>query len=103
MEASPVFLTSDRRSPSRELSGENPTLRLRLSWKALGIAALAAVFAVPALAGEYLVIQDSATKKCTVVIERPTTSTTVVIGPTAFAPRSDAEGSIRTTKTCVVD
>jgi hypothetical protein len=43
-------------------------------------AALAVSFAAPALAAdEFFVVQDSATKKCTIVSQRPTTTTTTVI------------------------
>jgi hypothetical protein len=66
---------------------------------ALGLAALA----TPAFADQYWVVQDSSTKHCSVVTEKPTTSTTTVIGNTAFKTRTEAEGSMKTTKVCSSD
>ncbi len=65
----------------------------------LGLAALAS----PALADEYWVVQDAKTKHCSVVSEKPTTTTTTVIGNTAFKTRTEAEGSMKTTKVCNSD
>ena len=39
---------------------------------------LAAV--TPALAAEFYIVQDSSTKKCTIVDNRPTVKTTTVVG-----------------------
>jgi hypothetical protein len=51
-------------------------------------------------ADEFWVVQDSTTKKCTIVEQKPTTTTTTVIGNTAFKTRSEAENSMKTTKVC---
>jgi hypothetical protein len=59
--------------------------------------------ATPALADDYWVVQDSSTKHCRVVTEKPTTTTTTVIGNTAFKTRTEAESSIKTTKVCTTD
>ena len=55
-------------------------------------AALATAIAVPAFAQstatEFYVVQDSSTKKCTIVDKKPTTTTTVTqVGPVAFKTR----------------
>ena len=57
-------------------------------------AALATAIAGPAFAQavvtEYYVVQDTATKKCTIVDKKPTVTTTVVVGPAAFKTRLEA-------------
>lgn len=49
---------------------------------------------------EYYVVQDSTTKKCSVVDKRPTTQTTVVVSNGAFKTRSEAEDGIKKIKVC---
>ena len=66
----------------------------------LFFAAAFAAFAVPASAAEFYVVQDSSTKRCTIVEQRPTTTTSVVVGPGMFATRTEAETSLKTTKVC---
>jgi hypothetical protein len=63
-------------------------------------ATMLAAFITPALADQYWVVQDSATKHCSVVSEKPATTTTTVIGNTAFQTREEAQDSIKTTKVC---
>jgi hypothetical protein len=62
-----------------------------------------AMLATPALADEYWVVRDSSTKHCSIVTEKPTTTTTTVIGNTAFKTRTEAESSMKTTKVCSSD
>jgi hypothetical protein len=62
-----------------------------------------AALATPALADEYWVVRDSSTKHCSVVSEKPTTTTTTVIGNSSFKTRTEAEGSMKTTKVCSSD
>ena len=57
----------------------------------------------PALADEYYVVRDTATKRCTIVEKRPTSSTVVMVGPLAFKTRTEAEGAIKTEKVCVTE
>ena len=68
-------------------------------------AALATAIAVPAFAQstatEFYVVQDSSTKKCTIVDKKPTTTTTVTqVGPVAFKTRQGAETGMKTIKVC---
>ena len=68
-------------------------------------AALATAIAVPAFAQstatEFYVVQDSSTKKCTIVDKKPTTTTTVTqVGPVAFKTRQEAETGMKTIKVC---
>ncbi len=64
--------------------------------------ALILSFAAPAFAAdEFYVVRDATTKKCTVVNEKPTTSTVTVVGDgTVYKSRTEAEGAVKTTKVC---
>ena len=66
-------------------------------------AATLAAAASAQYATEYYIVQDTATKKCTIVEQKPTTSTVVEVGPSAFKSRSDAEGAIKAVKVCTSD
>ena len=65
---------------------------------------LAAALASQALAQtatEYYVVQDTTTKRCTIVDKKPTTITTVTqVGPVAFKTRTEAESGMKTIKVC---
>ena len=67
-------------------------------------AALAAAFAVPAFAqtAEFYVVQDTATKKCTIVDKKPTTNTMTVVSPsgTVYKTKAEAEAGMKTVKVC---
>jgi hypothetical protein len=49
---------------------------------------------------EFYVVQDSATKKCTIVDKKPTTTTTVVVGDGVFKTRTEAETAMKSVKIC---
>jgi hypothetical protein len=49
---------------------------------------------------EFYVVQDTATKKCTIVDKRPTTQTTIVVGDRMFKTRAEAESGMKTIKIC---
>ena len=53
--------------------------------------AAVAMLSSTALAAEYYIVQDKATKKCKVVETRPTETTWVQIGPLAFKTRDEAD------------
>jgi len=56
--------------------------------------------ATPALADWY-VVQDTSTKRCSIVEQRPTTTTmTVVSGNTVYRSRTEAENAMKTVKVC---
>ena len=67
--------------------------------KLLAAAALAA-FVTPALAAEFYVVQDTSSKRCTIVEQRPTTQTSVVVGPGSFTTRTEAESAMKTIQVC---
>ena len=65
-------------------------------------AALATALTGSALAQstEYYVVQDTTTKKCTIVDKKPTTTTVTQVGPVAFKTRTEAESGMKTIKVC---
>ncbi len=68
--------------------------------------AIAALFANSALAQtatEFYVVQDSSTKKCTIVDKKPTTTTTVVVGDGVYKTRTEAETAMKTVKVCTTN
>ena len=66
-------------------------------FKKIALAAVvAAISTSGAMAAEYYVVQEKATKKCKVVETRPTETTWIQIGPAAFKTQSDAEKQIKT-------
>lgn len=65
--------------------------------------ALAAATAGTALAQatEYYIVQDTTTKRCTIVDKKPTTQTTVVVGDgKVYTSRTEAESAVKTVKVC---
>jgi hypothetical protein len=71
-------------------------MKLKLLIAAAGLAA----FVTPSLAAEFYIVQDTTTKRCSIVEQRPTTQTTVVVGPGAFTTRTEAEAGMKTVKVC---
>jgi hypothetical protein len=71
--------------------------------KLIAAAALVAAFTVPALAQtEFYVVQDTATKKCTIVDQKPTVATQTIVTPagTVYKTRTEAETGMKTVKIC---
>lgn len=69
--------------------------------KIIAGAALVTAMAMPTLAAEFYIVQDSATKKCTIVDKRPTvTTTTVVGGDKVYTTREEASTAMKTVKVC---
>jgi uncharacterized membrane protein len=69
----------------------------------LAVAALAAFVATEAAAqATFYIVQDTTTKRCTVVRERPTVKTTVVVSPTGAVYKTEEEATtaMRTIKVC---
>lgn len=65
----------------------------------VGAVALAAV-ATPAVAAEFYVVQDASTKRCSIVEQRPTATTTTVIGNGVYTTRTEAESALKTVQVC---
>jgi hypothetical protein len=69
--------------------------------KTLIAAAVAVAFATPALAAEFYVVQDSSTKRCQIVEQKPTSSTTVVVGGgKVYTSRTEAESALGSVEVC---
>ena len=65
---------------------------------ALALVALAS----PALAQEFYVVQDTTTKKCTIVDKKPTVTSMTIVSPagTVYKTRAEAETGMKTVKVC---
>ena len=66
---------------------------------------LLAGFVAPALADdEYYVVQDGPTKRCTIVKEKPSSSSSLkILGMTVFKAESDASGYMKSEKVCTTE
>ena len=67
------------------------------TWSHLGL------FAAPGFAQtEFYIVQDTATKRCTIVDQKPTVSTMTVVSPsgTIYKTRTEAETGMKTVKVC---
>lgn len=66
---------------------------------------LAGALAGPAFAQttQFYVVQDTKTKKCTIVDKKPTTETTVVVSNGVYKTRTEAEAGLKTVKVCTTD
>ena len=65
--------------------------------------ALIVTFVAPAFAAdEFFVVQDTTTKKCTIVDKKPTETNMTVVSPsgTVYKSRTEAETSMKTIKVC---
>jgi hypothetical protein len=76
--------------------------------KAFALSALVAFAATSAIAqtttvsSEFYVVRDEATKKCTIVDKKPTTTTTIVDNG-IFKTRAEAETGMKTMKVCTTN
>ena len=71
--------------------------------KTIAALAISTALIMPALAQDtWYVVQDSTTKRCSVVKERPTTKTTVVVSPSGsvYKTEEEARTGMRTIKVC---
>jgi hypothetical protein len=64
------------------------------------IAALLSMLATPAIAAEFYVAHDPATKKCKIVEEKPDGKTWVMIGTAAYATRDEARAAKQAAAEC---
>ncbi|MES2601966.1 MAG: hypothetical protein V4602_14265 [Pseudomonadota bacterium] len=57
-----------------------------------------------AQAAAFYVVQDTSTKRCTIVDQKPTATTTVVVGDgKVFTTRTEAEAGMKTMKICTTN
>jgi hypothetical protein len=82
--------------------GPNGLSHWRIDMKKTMMAAvILTVFAAPAFAQSFYVVQDVKTKKCTVTETKPTsTDVTVVNGDTVYKTKAEAESGMKTVKVC---
>lgn len=72
-----------------------------MTLKLIAAAALVVAFAVPALAAsEFYLVQDTASKKCSIVEAKPTASTTTVVGA-VHKTKAEAEAAMKADKSCI--
>jgi hypothetical protein len=73
-----------------------------MSVKMIIVAAVALAIATPALAAEFYIVQDSATKHCTIVDKRPTSRTEVIVGENGktYTTHEEADTAMKTVKVC---
>ena len=65
--------------------------------------AISTALVVPAAAqATFYIVQDTTTKRCQVVKERPTTKTMVIVGDSGkvYATEAEAQSAMRTIKVC---
>ena len=63
--------------------------------KLLAATVVVAAFTTPALA-DFWIVQDSSTKRCNIVEQRPTTTTTTIVGNREYKTRVEAENQMKT-------
>jgi hypothetical protein len=71
--------------------------------KTLVALAISAALVIPAAAqATFYVVQDVKTKRCSVVKEKPTTTTMVIVGDTGkvYTTEAEAQSAMRTIKVC---
>ena len=71
-------------------------MRIKLLVAAAGLVA----FATPSLAAEFYIVQDSTTKRCTIVEQRPAPGASVIVGDRGFGVRLEAENHMKTVEVC---
>jgi hypothetical protein len=65
------------------------------------IAGAALLFATQASAlYEYYLVQDTATKECTIVEEKPTRASSIVVGAAVYRTKGDAREAMKLTPDC---
>ena len=72
-----------------------------MNMKLIAAAALAVSFAMPAFAAnEFYLVQDTASKKCSIVEKKPTISSMTVVGM-VHKTKIEAETAMKADKSCV--
>jgi hypothetical protein len=72
--------------------------------KALIAGAITLGLTAPTLAAEFYIVQDTATKKCTIVDKKPTVTTTTIVGDgKTYTTRAEAETGMKTVKVCTTN
>ena len=77
-------------------------MKRSLALSALIAFAATSAFAQTTVSSEFYVVRDEATKKCTIVDKKPTTTTTIVDNG-VFKTRTEAETGMKTMKVCTTN
>jgi hypothetical protein len=84
-------------STASENTSKETAMLTRFAMAALAVAA----FVTPALAAEFYIVQDTSTKRCQIVEQRPTsTTTTVVGGDKVYTSRTEADAALGSVQVC---
>ena len=62
--------------------------------------ALAALVTPALAANEFYIVQDTATKKCSVAEQKPTVATMTLVGTTVYKTQAEAEIGLKADKIC---
>ena len=74
-------------------------MTMNIKYALCGVALAALV--TPALAAnEFYVVQDSATKKCSIVDQKPTAAALMLVGTTVYKTQAEAEIAMKADKIC---
>jgi hypothetical protein len=73
--------------------------------KAILAGLMTAAFVLPAAAQSYYIVQDTATKHCTVVDKQPVTKEETIVGPdgVVYKTQTEAMDAMKTVKVCTSD
>jgi len=73
-----------------------------MTLKLIAAAALVVAFAVPALAAsEFYLVQDTASKKCSIVEAKPTAASTTTVVGAVHKTKAEAEAAMKADKSCI--
>jgi hypothetical protein len=81
------------------LSPPNEEITMILKYALCGVA-LAALVTPAFAAGEFYVVQDSATLKCSIVEKKPTVDTMKLVGTTVYKTKAEADIAMKADKDC---
>jgi hypothetical protein len=74
-------------------------MKMSIKYALCGVALAALV--TPALAAnEFYVVQDTASKKCSVAEQKPTVATSTLVSTTAYKTQAEAETAMKADKIC---
>lgn len=68
-----------------------------------GMVVVGLATAAYAQTAEFYVVHEPATKKCTIVTSKPTTTTTTIVDGKTFKTRVEAETAMKTMKVCTTN
>ena len=74
--------------------------KLLISGALAAFAVVGIVSASAQPAGSFYIVRDATTKKCTIVDQKPTTTTTTVVGDGVYKTRTEAETGMKSVKVC---